>query len=136
MSLLAHEQTTICPRGHDLQEDSEGGWSNYPSDSQTTLNKFNVAKSNRRDNLRLELCSPVLSRTSRKMARATSKNRDVDLMETRKWRIITTMARRPLAATWWWVLECHLVSSLGTISMTRRPVDNCYRTSWATPQQV
>jgi len=70
MSLHVHEQATTSPRGHDLDEDSEGGWSD-PSDSQTTLKKFNDADSDRHDDIRSESPGPVSSRTRWKTARAT-----------------------------------------------------------------
>jgi len=67
---LVDEQTTTRPSGHGEDGDSEGGWSGYPSDSQTTLKKLHVGLSDDRDRaaevLVSETSGPVSRRTRSK----------------------------------------------------------------------
>jgi len=63
----ADKQTTGHPSSHSEDEVSEGGWSGYPSDSQTTPKKLHVRRSDDRDQalkvLESEASGPVSSRT-------------------------------------------------------------------------
>ena len=64
---LVEDQTTTHPSSHGEDGDSEGGWSSYPSDSQTTPKKLHVGLSDDRDRaaelLVSETSGPVSSRT-------------------------------------------------------------------------
>ena len=64
---LVDDQTTTRPSSHGEDGDSEGGWSRYPSDSQTTPKKLHVGLSDDRDRaaevLVSETSGPVSSRT-------------------------------------------------------------------------
>jgi len=64
---LVEDQTTTRPSSHGEDGDSEGGWSSYPSDSQTTPKKLHVGLSDDRDRaaevLVSETSGPVSSRT-------------------------------------------------------------------------
>ena len=64
---LVEDQITTRPSSHGEDGDSEGGWSSYPSDSQTTLKKLHVGLSDDRDRaaevLVSETSGPVSSRT-------------------------------------------------------------------------
>ena len=64
---LVDDQTTTRPSSHGEDGDSEGGWSSYPSDSQTTPKKLHVGLSDDRDRaaevLVSETSGPVSSRT-------------------------------------------------------------------------
>ena len=74
MKRLADKQTTTRPSSHGEDGVSEGGWSGYPSDSQTTLEKLHVGLSDDRDRaaevLESETSGPVSSRTRSKEKRA------------------------------------------------------------------
>ena len=64
---LVDDQTTTRPSSHGEDGDSEGGWSSYPSYSQTTPKKLHVGLSDDRDRaaevLVSETSRPVSSRT-------------------------------------------------------------------------
>jgi len=70
---LVDEQTTTRPSSHGEDGVSEGGWSGYPSDSQTTLKKLNVGLCDDRDRaaevLESETSGPVSSSTRSKERR-------------------------------------------------------------------
>jgi len=74
MERLADKQTTTRPSSHGEDGVSEGGWSGYPSDPQTTLEKLHVGLSDDRDRaaevLESETSGPVSSRTRGKQKRA------------------------------------------------------------------
>jgi len=74
MERLADKQTTTRPSSHGEDGVSEGGWSGYPSDPQTTLEKLHVGLSDDRDRatemLESETSGPVSSRTRSKEKRA------------------------------------------------------------------
>jgi len=73
METLALKQATTHPSSHGEDEASEGGWSGYPSDHQTALEKLHVAHSDNRDQaeemLESETSGPVSDRTRAKIGR-------------------------------------------------------------------
>ena len=91
MERLADKQTTTRPSSHGEDGVSEGGWSGYPSDSQTTLKKLHVGPSDDRDRaaevLESETSGPVSSRirskerkaeVDREASRSNDRNGDSD----------------------------------------------------------
>jgi len=76
METLALKQATTHPSSHGEDETSEGGWSGYPSDHQTALEKLHVAHSDSRDRaeemLESETSGPVSDRTRTKMRKKKS----------------------------------------------------------------
>ena len=84
METLAHKQTTTHPSSHGEDEACEGGWSGYPSDHQTTLDKLNVGLSDKRyraDELyESETLRPVSGRTRK---RIQEKKREVSRLSNR-----------------------------------------------------
>ena len=86
MKRLADKQTTTRPSSHDEDGVSEGGWSGYPSDSQTTLKKLHVGPSDDRDRA-AEVLESVSSRirskerkaeVDREASRSNDRNGDSD----------------------------------------------------------
>ena len=71
METLAHKQTTTHPSSHGEDEACEGGWSGYPSDHQTTLDKLHVGLSDKRDRAdelyESETSKPVSGRTRKRI---------------------------------------------------------------------
>jgi len=77
METLALKQATSHPSSHGEDEACEGGWSGYPSDHQTALEKLHVALSDNRDQaedmLESEASGPVSDRTRTKMRKKKSR---------------------------------------------------------------
>ena len=73
MSVYTQEQSITSPRSHDMGENGVRGQKSVysPADSQTTLQKCNVANSDPCDNNGSESSGPVSSRTRRKTAWTT-----------------------------------------------------------------
>jgi len=71
METLAHKETTTHPSSHVEDEACEGGWSGYPSDHQTTLDKLHVGLSDKRDRAdelyESETSGPVSGRTRKRI---------------------------------------------------------------------
>ena len=78
METLALKQATTHPSSHGEDEASEGGWSGYPSDHQTALEKLHVAHSDNRDQaeeiLESETSGPVSDRTRAEMRKKKSRD--------------------------------------------------------------
>ena len=71
METLAHKETTTHPSSHGEDEACEGGWSGYPSDQQTTLDKLHVGLFDKRDRAdelyESETSGPVSGRTRKRI---------------------------------------------------------------------
>jgi len=78
MKTLAPKQATSHPTSHGEDDACEGGWSGYPSDHQTALEKLHVAHSDNSDQaeemLESETSGPVSDRTRPKMKKKKSRD--------------------------------------------------------------
>jgi len=71
METLARKEITTHPSSHGEDEACEGGWSGYPSDHQTTLDKLHVGLCDKRDRAdelyESETSEPVSGRTRKRI---------------------------------------------------------------------